>query len=429
LKSDLQESYCVSVNIVGNRIKLIGDKGSLDLVREDVQQFIDKECHAEKSIPLCGAQWRLLNTHMSNKWSKIEQKLKDQSKLKFSVPNEDEKKSFILLKGEKLVVADFAKQIEDLISTICTCPPLEQARPGTVKFFYSEKGKTLIIGVESQEKSCIQLDVLQGSGEDDVSENGVTKVGYNKLSMGTTKEGKIITLVKGDITEITVDVIVNASNAELKHVGGVALAIANKGGSVIQAESDRHTCREGKLCDGDAIMMKDVGKLPCKRLIHAVGPRWNGGLSSEEAFLKKTCLECLKLARNFKTVSFPAISSGVFGFPISKCALCMIQAFMEYSKNDAMSSLHEITIVVRDQSAIDAFEKVMNYHLDNFHSTSSTFMKVDPGTSGVKVESVRSKRKKPIVKAVSKEDHSIFTQFIKLYRGELLKQTVSGKLY
>ena len=428
MKSDVEESYCVSVSNLGNKVRIIGDKKSLDHVSEEIQQFIEKECQMEKSIPLCGAQWRLLTTHMNKKWSKMEQRLKDQSKLKFSLPNEGDVKSSIVLKGEKPVVADLAKQVENLIATICTCPPLEQARPGTVKFFYSEKGKILIKGVEAQEKSCIQLEVLRdGGGDDNLSENGVAKVGISKLGMGTTKEGKIITLVKGDITEIPVDVIVNASNADLKHIGGVALAIANKGGSVIQEESDRQTRREGKLSDGDAIMMKEVGKLPCKRLIHAVGPKWNGGYSQEEAFLKRVCLESLKLARNYKTVSFPAISSGVFGFPINKCATCMVKAFMEYSKADPMSSLHEITIIVRDQQAIDAFGCEMSHHLENFRSTSTSFVKVNPGDSGVNndFKPVHSKRKKQSVKTVSQEDQSIFAKFIKLYKGELLKYTVS----
>ena len=259
---------------------------------------------------------------------------------------------------------------------------------------------------------------------DDLIPNGVSKSRNDKLSMGTTKEGKIITLVKGDITEIPVDVIVNSSNADLKHFGGVALVIANKGGLIIQEESDRYTRREGKLSDGDAIMMKEVRELNCTRLIHAVGPRWNGGLSKEEAFLKRACLEALKLARSFNTVSFPAISSGVFGFPINKCATCMIRAFMEYSKNDALSSLHEITIVVHDQLTINAFVGEMSKHLDNFHST--TTIKFNPGDSGV----TNSRGLKPAhsicnKQMISREDQSIFAQFIKLYRGELLKQTVS----
>ena len=426
-KSDLEESYCVSISTVGNKIKLIGDKGSLDLVSEDVQQFIERECNAEMSIELYQAQWRLLTTHMVKKWGKIERMLKEHKKVKVSLPNERDKKSSFILKGEKSAVADFSKQIEHLISTMSTSPPIELARPGTVKFFYSKKGETMIMGVEAQEKSCIQLDVLQDGSDDDVLENGTAKSDSTRLGIGTTKEGKVITLVKGDITEIPVDVIVNASNAELKHIGGVALAIAKKGGPVIQEESDRYAYKEGKLSDGDAVMMKNIGKLPCKRLIHAVGPRWRGGLSQEEAFLKRACSESLKLARNFKTVSFPAISSGVYGVPVSKCATCMVKAFVEFSKNDALSPLHEITVVVRNQPVIDAFASEMSHHLDNFHSASNSFIKVNPRDSEVKddFKSVHSKRKKPNVRSVSKEDQKIFAQFIKLYRGELLKQTVS----
>ena len=420
-KSDLEESHFVSISIVGNKIKLTGDKESLDHASTEVQQFIERECNVEKSITLCEAQWRLLNTHMLNKWIKVEQKLKEQSKLKYSLSNEEDKKMLIALKGEKSLVADFAKQIETLISAICTAPPLEQARPGTVKFFYSDKGKTLIMGVEAQEKSCIQLDVLQDGNDDDgVLENVATIAHNSTLCMGKTKEGKVITLVKGDITEVSVDVIVNASNADLKHIGGVALAIASKGGLIIQEESNRHIRREGKLNDGDAVIMKDVGKLPCKRLIHAIGLKWDGGLSSEQALLKRACLESLKLARNYRTVSFPAISSGIFGFPINKCATCMIKAFTEYSRSDTLSSLHEITIVVRDQSAIDAFTSEMRQHLDNFQSTFASFVKVTDD-----FKPVHSKRKKQKTKMDYKDDQSIFAQFIKLYRGELLMQTVS----
>ena len=425
LKSDLEDSYCVSVSNPENKIRIIGDKKSLHCVSEKIQQFIEKECHTEKSIPLCGAQWRLLTTHMNKKWSKMEQKLKDESKLKVSFPKEERKKEvFIILKGEKSIVADFAKQVGDLINSICSCPPLEQARPGTLKFFYSDKGKTMIKGVEAQEKSCIQLDVLQDGGDDDDTlHNEVTKVGSSKLCHGMTIEGKIITLVKGNITEIPVDVIVNAANAELKHVGGVALAIAKKGGSIIQEESDRFTQKEGKLTDGDAIMMESVGKLPCKRVIHAVGPRWKGGSSSEEAFLKKACLVALKLARNFKTVSFPAISSEVFGFPISKCATCMIKAFVEYSRNDTYSSLNEITIVAYDQSGIDAFATEMSHQLQNFQSTSTSLIKANSGKDAFKP--VYGKHKNQTLDITFKGDQSIFANFIKLYRGELLKQTVS----
>jgi len=424
LCSSLEEAYHVSVSFVNDKLTVIGDIKSIGSVKQDIQQFIESECHAEKSILLCGAQWRLLTSHMFKKWSKIEQKLENESKIKCVFPDEKAKKSSILLKGEKPVVADFVKEIEQLISSICTSPPMEQARPGTVKYFYSEKGMTLIRGIETEEKSCIQLDVLQDSGDDDVPASRIVESGSssNKLCMGTTKEGKVITLVHGNITEFQVDVIVNAANVDLKHVGGVAFAIASKGGPIIQEESNRYIRREGKLSDGDAIMTTKVGKLPCKRLVHAVGPKWNGGLYNEEAFLKRACLESLKLASNFKNISFPAISSGVYGFPISKCAACMIKAFVEYSNGNALSSLHEIIIVVRDHSPVGAFSHEMNQSLNNFHNTTASVPAAMPVAASTHP---RSKRKKPSGNAISKADHDIITQFIQLHKGELLKQKAS----
>ena len=423
LKSDLEELFVVSITIVENKIKFIGDKKLLDNVNNKVQLFIDGKYHTEKSVPLCRAQWRFLTTHMVKKWSIIEQKLKDQNKVKLFLPYEEDKKCCIVLKGEKLIVADIAKQVEDLISTVCTCCPLKYATPGVAKFFFSENGRTWIMGVEGQAKSCMQLDVLQdGVGIDHLSQAGVTKDDHGKLVMGTTEEGKIITLVKGDITEISVDVIVTTLNADLKHIGGVALANASKGGPVIQGELNHSIRKKRRLSDGDAIMMKDVGKLPCKRLIQAFTPRWTEGSSKEEALLKRVCLESLKLARDFKTVSFPAISSGVFGFPINKCATCMIKAFMEYSKSDALSPLQEITVVVHDQFAIDAFASEMSHHLKISHSTSTSFIKVNPGDSDINDDNKSMQN----VQTISKEDQSICAQFIKLYKGDLLKQTVSA---
>lgn len=430
LQSNLEEKYFVSVCFSNDQLTVIGDKKLVDFAKDDIQQFIENECHEEKSVPLYGVQWRLLRSHMAIKWNKIEQKLENECKIKYVLPNEKAKNTSVLLQGEKPIVAEFSKQIEQLISSISTSPPIELARPGTVRFFYSEKGTTLVRGIEAEEKSCIQLEVQQ-DGSEDMEESEFTKSSNNRVCMGTTKEGKVITLVKGDITEFPADVIVNAANAELKHVGGVALAIANKGGAIIQEESNRLVRREGKLGDGDAVMATKVGKLPCKRLIHAVGPKWNGGFLNEEAFLKKACLESLKLATNFRIISFPAISSGVFGFPLSNCAACMIRAFMEYSAGNAFSTLHEITIVVRDSSAISAFSQEMRQNLENFQGGAATGPpSISPDTEPEAAAHPRSKRRNPSGKpggsTISKADHHISTQFIQLHKGELLKQKVGS---
>ena len=88
---------------------------------------------------------------------------------------------------------------------------------------------------------------------------------------------KIIRLVKGDITERNVDVIVNAANSYLKHGGGVAAAIVREGGEIIQEESDKIVAGRGGLVPVGSAVITTAGKLPCKAVIHTVGPRMGEG--------------------------------------------------------------------------------------------------------------------------------------------------------
>ena len=137
--------------------------------------------------------------------------------------------------------------------------------------------------------------------------------------------GKIIRLVKGDITSRAVDVVVNASNSNLKHGGGVAAAIVRKGGQVIQKESDKI----GFVPVG-SVAITTCGRLPCKAVIHAVGPRMGEG--NEDMKLRSTIRASLLLAseRKFRDISFPAISSGIFGFPKDRCASILMNESMNF---------------------------------------------------------------------------------------------------
>ena len=115
-------------------------------------------------------------------------------------------------------------------------------------------------------------------------------------------------LVKGDITEREVDAIVNAANSYLRHGGGVAAAIVRKGGAIIQQESNKI----GFVPIGSAAITT-AGKLSCKAIIHAVGPRMGEG--DEDNKLRKAVRSSLILAleKGYASISMPAISSGIFG--------------------------------------------------------------------------------------------------------------------
>jgi O-acetyl-ADP-ribose deacetylase (regulator of RNase III) len=136
---------------------------------------------------------------------------------------------------------------------------------------------------------------------------------------------RILELLDGDLTEMDTDAIVNAANAQLILGGGVAGAIRKKGGPEIQAECNKI----GGTFVGGAVITTG-GNLKAKHLIHAVGPRMGEG--DEDQKLKNATLNSLKVAdeNNLKSISFPAISTGIFGFPIGRCAEIMLKTAIDY---------------------------------------------------------------------------------------------------
>ncbi|KKN00001.1 hypothetical protein LCGC14_1142250 [marine sediment metagenome] len=140
-----------------------------------------------------------------------------------------------------------------------------------------------------------------------------------------------IRLVQGDITELETDAIVNAANAQLILGSGVAGAIRSKGGSIIQEECNRI----GGTFVGGAVITSG-GDLKAKHVIHAVGPRMGEG--NEDAKLKNATLNSLKLMdeHNLRIIAFPAISTGIFGYPIERAAKIMINTTKEYLRGSSI---------------------------------------------------------------------------------------------
>ena len=136
-----------------------------------------------------------------------------------------------------------------------------------------------------------------------------------------------IRLEMGDITDLEVDAIVNAANKHLILGSGVAGAIRSKGGASIQAECDQL----GGTFVGGAVIT-GAGNLPAKHVIHAVGPQQ--GTVAATAKLRNATINSLKLAvdHHLYSIAFPAISTGVYGFPIDKCAKTMLSASLDFVK-------------------------------------------------------------------------------------------------
>ena len=136
-----------------------------------------------------------------------------------------------------------------------------------------------------------------------------------------------IEIIKGDITEIAVDAIVNAANSSLLGGGGVDGAIHRKGGKTILEACIEIRNRQGGCKTGEAVITT-AGKLPCKFVIHTVGPVWHGGNNHEAELLKNCYLNSLRIAveHNVKTIAFPNISTGIYHFPKEKAVEIALDA-------------------------------------------------------------------------------------------------------
>ncbi|MGE5808226.1 MAG: macro domain-containing protein [Nitrospirota bacterium] len=170
---------------------------------------------------------------------------------------------------------------------------------------------------------------------------------FEKKIAGTT-----IRLVSADLTERDVDAIVNAANSQLRHGGGVAGAIVRKGGRMIQDESDKI----GFVPVGAAAMTTG-GKLKARYVIHAVGPRMGEG--DEDDKLKRAIGSVLALAagEKLKSISVPAISAGIFGFPKDRCAKILVAETAAFIRNNPSVSLALVEFCIFDQEAYGYFKE------------------------------------------------------------------------
>jgi O-acetyl-ADP-ribose deacetylase len=174
-------------------------------------------------------------------------------------------------------------------------------------------------------------------------------------------------LAQGDLTTEPIDAIVNAANRHLQHGGGLAGAIVRRGGSSIQAESDNWVRQHG-LVAHDAPAYTGAGKLPCKVVIHAVGPMWGEG--DEDRKLAEAVTGSLRLADQLEltSIALPAISTGIFGFPKERAAVIILSAIEAYFPQNLESKLSPVRITLYDQPTLEVFQQAWDKKFPSFVS-------------------------------------------------------------
>jgi len=169
--------------------------------------------------------------------------------------------------------------------------------------------------------------------------------------------GQELQIAQGDITDETVDAIVNAANSHLYHGAGVAGAIVRRGGPKIQAESNQWVREHGPVTHAEPAYTH-AGNLPCRYIIHAVGPVW-GENGDEQEKLEAAIRGSLHLADQLaiESIAFPAISTGIFGFPKLCAAEVILFTIRDYFTHNPNSILKLVRLVLFDQETLQAFLK------------------------------------------------------------------------
>ena len=213
-----------------------------------------------------------------------------------------------------------------------------------------------------------------------------------------------MSVYKGDLTSERVDVIVNPANNRLQHEAGVSKAILLRGGKVIENESNKIMAKGNPLRDGAAVITNS-GDLPCKKVVHAVGPDSRVlGAEQSRILLRRACLNSLSVAQGWKmtSIALPAMGSGTCGMPKDECAKVMFDAVEEFVKQDnpKKKTITDIRFVDTDDHSVQVFRTELSSrygnsqdHSDSKKLTGRRSMNVPPnGAEGAVSSSLPSAR-------------------------------------
>ncbi|XP_052648065.1 protein mono-ADP-ribosyltransferase PARP14-like isoform X2 [Harpia harpyja] len=321
-----------------NKVIIAGFSKTVTEVYQKLNDFIDRNTHMEKVIP---AKSAVVVQFVEQEKTSVYHELKK----KCVTVHFDTKTPCISLGGPRAEVPKAVTTFEKILSSLYSKNvPID--KPGAKEFFTERKNSYVF---EAKQKfSCLirleeEEEGQQQKGEK-VGDKEKRKLCYKKM----LPDGVVVAVYKGNLCNYPVDVVVNASNEDLKHIGGLAEALLKAAGPELQQECNELVSKNGSLQPGCAVIT-GAGKLPCKNVIHAVGPRWRKDEAEKCAYLlRKTVKKSLQLAEtyNHRSIALPAISGGTFGFPLHTCTdsiVSSIKETLEESMGD--SSLKEVHLV------------------------------------------------------------------------------------
>uniref|UniRef100_A0A8B9GKG8 Poly [ADP-ribose] polymerase n=1 Tax=Amazona collaria TaxID=241587 RepID=A0A8B9GKG8_9PSIT len=341
----------VTVTQTQGQVIIAGCSQSVEKTFEELFSFIDKNTQVQKFI--VGKPMAVIIFFEKEKTGVLGELQNKGVKVDFITQR---KHRVVSLSGPRKEVLKGVTLVEQILSGL-HYKRVVIREPGAKSYF--EEREHFFAASAKQNFECLVR--LEEQSEEQLEEQqGHSNVGkpYVQVTVG----GVVVAVYKDDLCTHPVDVVVNAANEDLKHNGGVAWALLKAAGPEIQQECDELVKKSGSLQPG-CVVITGAGKLPCKNIIHAVGPRWR----KEEAeqcvcLLRQTVKKSLQLAETFhhRSIALPAISGGIFGFPLELCTYCIVASIKETlkeSKGDI--SLKEIHLVDIEQNKIQAFSKAL----------------------------------------------------------------------
>lgn len=340
------------------QVVVIGYSKAVSDVYLALSDFVDRNTKVEKLIQAQSvAVVKFLEKENSNIWLDLQKK-----NVTVNFGSKSSPKS-ISLAGPRVDVVKGVTVVEQILSTLYAKDVLID-KPGAKAFF---RDKEYVYVTEAKQKFKCLIRLQEDGEQEEAGAVGNVKTGP-PLWKTNLPNGVAVAVCRGNLCSYSVDVVVNASNEDLKHLGGLAGALLAAAGPDLQTECDYFVRQHGRLQPGCAVIT-GAGQLPCKQVVHAVGPRWVQGEAEKcVRLLKKAVKESLRLAEtyNHRSIAIPAISSGIFGFPLERCVHSIatsIKDFLEESVGD--SSLKEIYLVDSSEKTGQALTKAFKEVFSN----------------------------------------------------------------
>ncbi|EMP38337.1 Poly [ADP-ribose] polymerase 14 [Chelonia mydas] len=380
-----------------NQVVIAGYFRAVAEAYQQLSDFVDKHTQVQKVIIAKSvAVVMFVEKEKSNIWLELKKK---GVKIEFGTQN---KRKGISLSGPRVEVFQAVTKLEQILSSLHS-ENVVIDKPGA-KVFFKEQEHLYVTGVKQQFNCLIRL---QEDGEEQREDGEVSNV-YKKQGQPhcekILQDGVAVAVYKGDLCSHPADVVVNASNEDLKHIGGLAEALSKAAGPELQTECDRIVRKRGPLQPGCAVIT-DAGNLPCKQVIHAVGPRWRDHEAEKcVRLLKRAVKESLRLAEtyNHHSIAIPAISSGIFGFPLKLCAHSIATSIKETLEDSpGESCLKEIHLVDSSEKTVQAFTDAFK---DVFRDKSPRHISSPPSEAAFKPRKSRNARSRKGLQMVTTDE-------------------------